>query len=168
LSSESNRILGEIRRRLVHKVISLADAMRMLKEEGGQALTDIRQRWLDYELNGYPEFNGLIEKAPFDVPEYRRVAAQFFARTPSGIWADVSDTKIAEVAGFCPVPIAIVEDVVANPLNETVDIQLGELLENTPVAMRVHRAQLVKIDESVRNLLINLLDELTGEDLLSD
>ncbi len=154
-------MISEIRRKLVHKLISLADAMRMLREESGDDLTEIRKRWLDYELNGYPEFNGLIEQAPFDVPEYRRVAAQFFARTASGIWADVSDTKIAEVAGFCPVPIAIVEDIVANPLNETIDIQLGELLENTPVAMKVHRSQLVKVDEFVRNLLVNLLDELS-------
>jgi hypothetical protein len=162
LSSEHKKILGGIRRRLVHKLISLADAMRMMREEGGEELTEIRQRWLDHELNGYPEFNGLLNAAPFDLPEYRRVAAQYFAQTPSGIWADVSDTKIAEIAGFCPVPIRLIEDIVGNPLNEHVDIQLGELLEGTPVAMRVHRAQLVKIDESVRNLLVNLLDELAA------
>lgn len=137
--------------------------MRMLREEAQGELTDIRSRWLDHELSGYPEHSGLIEKAPFDVPEYRLVSAQYFARTASGVWADVSDTKIAEVAGFCPVPIGVIEDVVANPLNETVDIQLGNLLQNTPVAMRVHRSQLVKIDESVRNLLVKLLDELAGD-----
>lgn len=136
--------------------------MRMMREEDGGALTEIRKRWLDYELNGYPEYNGLIEQAPFDVPEYRRVAATYFARTASGVWADVSDTRIADIAGFCPVAIGIIEDLVSNPLNETVDIQLGELIQDTPVAMRVHRTQLVKIDESVRNLLINLLDELSA------
>jgi hypothetical protein len=157
-----DRILPEIRRRLVHKTISLADAMRMMREEAREKLTDIRLRWLDYELNGYPMIGGLITAQPFDVPEYRRVNGQYFARTPSGLWADVSDTKIAEIAGFVPVPIAVIEDIAANPLNEAVDIQLGELLENTPVAIRLHRSQLVTIDESVRNTLISLLDELTA------
>lgn len=154
--------LTEIRRRLVHKLISLADAMRMLREEARDQLTDIRLRWLDYELNGYPFYGGLISRQPFDVPEYRRINGQYFAKTASGIWADVSDTKIAEVAGFLPVPIRVIEDIVANPLNETVEVQLGEVLENTPVAVRLHRSQLVTIDESVRNTLISLLDELTA------
>jgi hypothetical protein len=156
-----DRILSEIRRRLVHKKISLADAMRMMKEEGRERLTDIRLRWLDYELNGFPMVPGLIDAQPFDVPEYRRVNGTYFARTPSGVWADVSDTKIADIASFVPVPIGVIEDLVANPLNELVDIQLGELLENMPVAIRLHRSQLVSIDESVRNTLISLLDELT-------
>lgn len=156
-----DRILSDIKRRLVHKNISLADAMRMLKAEGRDSLTDIRMRWIDYELTGYPLSGGLISAQPFDVPEYRRIAGTYFARTQSGIWVDVSDTKIAEVAGFLPVPIGIIEDIVANPLNEMVDVQLGELLENTPVAIRLHRSQLVTVDESVRNLLLSLLDELT-------
>jgi hypothetical protein len=156
-----NRILSEIRRRLVHKKVSLADAMRMMKEEGRDSLTEIRLRWLDYELNGFPMVPGLITAQPFDVPEYRRVNGTYFARTQSGIWADVSDTKIADIASFVPVPIGVIEDLVANPLNELVDIQLGELLENTPVAIRLHRSQLVNIDESVRNTLVSLLDELT-------
>lgn len=152
--------LSLIRKRLVHKDISLADAIRMFREEARQDLTDIRLRWLDYELNGYPMVSGLINEAPFDVPEYRRVAGQYFARTASGVWADVSDTKIEEIAGFLPVPIGVIEDIVANPLNEMVDVQLGELIANTPVAVRLHRTQLVKVDESVRNTLINLMDEL--------
>lgn len=155
-------MLSAIRRRLVHKNISLADAMRMLKEEGRELLTEIRLRWVDHELNGYPLHGGLISNQPFDVPEYRRVNGQYFARTASGLWADVTDTKIAEVAGFLPVPIGIIEDLVANPLNELVEVQLGELLENTPVLVRLHRSQLVTIDEAVRNLLISLLDELTA------
>lgn len=155
-------MLSAIRRRLVHKNISLADAMRMLKEEGRHEVTDIRRRWLELELNGYPLSGGLIDQQPFDVPEYRRVNGTYFAKIPSGLWVDVSDTKIAEVAGFLPVPIGIIEDLVANPLNELVDVQLGELLENTPVAIRLHRSQLVTIDEAVRNLLISLLDELTA------
>ena len=112
-------------------------------------------------MNGYPLIGGLITLQPFDVPEYRRITGQYFARTQSGIWADVTDTKIAEVAGFLPVPIGVIEDIVANPLNEMVDVQLGELLENTPVAVRLHRSQLVTVDESVRNTLVSLLDELT-------
>lgn len=155
-----DRMLSEIRRRLVHKKISLADTMRLLKEEGREKLTDIRLRWLDYELNGYPMVPGLITSQPFDVPEYRRVNGTYFARTPSGLWADVSDTKIAEIASFVPVPIGVIEDLAANPLNELIDIQLGELLENTPIAVRLHRSQLVSIDESVRNMLVSLLDEL--------
>jgi hypothetical protein len=90
------------------------------------------------------------------------VSGLFFARTQSGVWADVSDTKIGEVASFLPVPIGVIEDIVANPLNEAVDVQLGEILPNTPVAMRLHRSQLVTIDESVRNTLVSLLDELTS------
>lgn len=152
--------LSFIRKRLVHKDISLADAIRMFREEAREELTDIRLRWLDYELNGYPMVSGLIKEAPFDVPEYRRVAGQYFARTASGVWADVSDTKIEEIAGFLPVPIGVIEDIVANPLNAMVDVQLGELIANTPVAVRLHRTQLVKVDESVRNTLINLMDEL--------
>lgn len=154
-------MLSEIRRRLVHKNISLADAMRMIKEEARDRLTDIRRHWLDYELNGYPMIKGLITAQPFDVPEYRRVNATYFARTPSGLWADVSDTKISEIASFIPVPIGVIEDLVANPLNELIDVQLGELLENTPIAIRLHRSQLVNIDESVRNTLVTLLDELS-------
>src|SRR5579883_587762 len=122
--------LANIRKLLVHKAISLADALRMMREDARPKLSDIRLRWIDYELNGYPMPGGLVESFPFDLPEYRMVAAQYFARTASGIWADVSDTKISEVAGFCPVPIREIEDVVANPLNEMVEIQLGELLEN--------------------------------------
>jgi hypothetical protein len=155
-----DRALADIRRRLVHKNISLADTMRMLREEGRGMLTEIRLRWLDYELNGYPLAAGGLLKSNFDVPEYRRVSGLFFARTQSGVWADVSDTKIGEVASFLPVPIGVIEDIVANPLNEAVDVQLGEILPNTPVAMRLHRSQLVTIDESVRNTLVSLLDEL--------
>jgi hypothetical protein len=160
--NQMDRILSEIRRRLVHRKISLADAMRMIKEEGRERLTDIRLRWLEYELTGFPMVPGLIEAQPFDVPEYRRVNGTYFARTPSGVWADVSDTKNAHIASFLPVPIGIIEDLVANPLNEEVDIQLGELIPNTPVAIRLHRSQLVNIDESVRNTLVSLLDEVTA------
>lgn len=135
--------------------------MRMLREEAGDHLTEYRLKWLDHELNGYEMVPGLISDQPFDVPEYRRVNGTYFAQTKSGLWADVSDTKISEIASFVPVPIAVIEDIVNNPLNELVDIQLGELLENTPIVIQLHRSQLLTIDEAVRNTLINLLDELT-------
>jgi hypothetical protein len=133
--------------------------MRLTREAAKDVLTDIRMRWLDHELNGYPQA-GLLSKTSWDLPEYRKIIGQYFARTPSGLWADVSDTQIAEVAGFCAVPIGIIEDLVANPQNELVELQLGELLPETPVAVRLHRSQLVQIDETARNRLIDLLGEL--------
>jgi hypothetical protein len=157
-------MLNDIKRQLLHKEISLADAMRLAREEGKDVLTDIRKRWLDYELTGYPLVSGLISQAPFDVPEYRKVSGQYFARTPSGLWADVTDTQISEVAGFCAVPIGVIEDVTANPQNELVELSLGNILPETPVTMRIHRRQLDQIDESVRNRFIDLLSELETQE----
>lgn len=156
-------MLDDIKRRLLNREITLAEAIERVRTEAVNQLTDIRLRWLESELNGYPARKKVLEESSLHEPEYRKLQGRYLAQLSTGEWVDVSDTNLGDYPGFLGVGIATIEDVVRSKGNQEIDLPLGEIIPGTPFRLRIHRDQLSNIDESVRSRLIDLIDEIQSD-----
>ena len=155
--------MNEVREKLRTHEISLVEAIEHIRDHAKERLTDFRLRWLQHELNGYPPRENVLAESSLHEPEYRKLHGQYLAQLSTGEWVDVSDTNLGDYPGFLGVGIGVIEEVINNPGTESIDLPLGEIIKGTQFRLRVTRAQLKNIDESVRNRLVDLIDEISAE-----
>lgn len=153
-------MLEDIKSRLQQRKMTLTEAIERIRFDAASELTDIRLRWLDNELKGYPPRRQKLAESSLHEPEYRKLRGTYFAQLSTGEWVDVSDTNLGDYPGFLSVSIAVIEDVLRNRKEQEIDLPLGEIIEGTQFRLRINRDQLAQIDESLRNRLVDLIDEI--------
>lgn len=154
-------MLEDVRESLLDRSMPLKRAIERIRDEAGGNLTDIRLRWLQNELTGYPKRELDIAESSLHEPQYRKLLGTYLAQVPSGEWVDVSDTNIGDYPAFLGFGIGAIEEFLQKAEEEWYDLSI--VVKGIPFKLRIRRDQLVNIGESVRSRLIDLIDELKAE-----
>jgi hypothetical protein len=115
---------------------------------------------LENEFNGYPPCKTILEDSSLHEPAYRKLQGLYPAQLSTGEWVDVSDTNLGDYPGFLGVGTAVVEEVVRRKTIERSICRWAKSFPVHPLDGQFNRDQLTNIDESVRNRLIDLIDEI--------